>query len=297
MSTKQEGGCTRSTGMLYSSIGALLLTPDALVLRWISIDHAEVLLWRGAFLTLGFTMIVLMRHRSKSLSAIRLAGWPGVFCGLFFALNTYFFTQALLHTSAAAAMMIISTAPIFAALIGWFWLQERLSFTVGLTIVMTMIGMAIIVSDGSGENSLFGNLMAIGSAAFMAVNFNWARRYAPRDISPGLIFGGVFIFIFGWLGTETMHVRPEEVGAMFLSSAIAMPIGFVLLQIAPRYISATEVSLFLLLESIVAPVWVWLVLDEVPSITTLTGSAVVIFALLFYSNQVRKEPTRVLSLR
>jgi drug/metabolite transporter (DMT)-like permease len=93
--------------------------------------------------------------------------------------------------------------------------------------------MAIIVSGESGTNSLFGNLMAIGCAAFM-------------------------------------------------------PIGFVLLQIAPRYISATEVSLFLLLESIVAPIWVWLVLDEAPSVTTLVGSAVV-FALLLYSYQMLKR--------
>ncbi|MGY8871255.1 MAG: DMT family transporter [Pseudomonadales bacterium] len=289
MSTNQEGASSRSTGMLYSLVGALLLTPDAVVLRWISIEHAEVLLWRGVFFTLGFTLIVLMRHRSKAFSAIRLAGWPGVFCGLFFALNTYFYTQALLQTSAAAAMMIISTAPIFAALIGWFWLRERLSLSVGLTIVVTMIGMAIIVSDEGGQNSLFGNLMAIGCAAFMAINFNWARRYAPRDISPGLIFGGLFVFIFGWFETGVIQARPDELGAMFLSAAIAMPIGFVLLQIAPRYISATEVSLFLLLESIVAPVWVWLVLDEAPSITTLVGSAVVVFALLLYSYQMLKR--------
>ena len=288
MSSKQVAACARSTGMLYSLIGALLLTPDALVLRWISIDHSEVLLWRGVFFTLGFTLIVLIRHRSKALSAISLAGWPGVLSGLFFALNTYFYTQALLHTSAAAALMIISTAPIFAALIGWFWLGERLSFTVGLTIAMTMIGMAVIVNDGSGENSLFGNLSAIGCAIFMAVNLNWARKYGSRDISPGLIFGGIFIFIFGWLVTGAIQVRADEMGAMLLSAAIAMPIGFVLLQIAPRYISATEVSLFLLLESIIAPVWVWLVLDEAPSSTTLTGSAIVISALLFYSHQMLK---------
>ena len=289
MSSDQGEACHRSTGMLYSLIGVLLLTPDALVLRWITIEHSEVLLWRGIFFTLGFVLIVLIRHRLKALSAIKLAGWPGVFCGLFFAFNTYFYTQALLHTTAAAAMMIISTAPIFAALIGWFWLRERLSLTVGLTILITLFGMAIIVSDGSGENSLFGNVMAIGCAAFMAVNFNWARRYAPRDIYPGLIFGGLFVFIFGWLETGVIQACPDEVGAMFLSAAIAMPIGFVLLQIAPRYISATEVSLFLLLESIVAPIWVWLVLDEAPSITTLMGSAVVVFALLLYSSQMLKR--------
>ncbi len=280
---------TRTTGMLYSSIGALLLTPDALILRWISIEHSEVLLWRGVFFSLGFALIVLIRHRTKALRAIVAAGWPGLVSGLFFAINTYFYTQALQQTGAAAAMMIISTAPVFAAVIAWFWLKERINLSVGLTIALTLIGMAIIVSDEGGVNSLSGNLMAIGCAIFMALNFNWARRHAPRDITPGLIFGGLMILTLGWLETDTVMARPEEIGAMFLSVAIAMPIGFVLLQIAPRYISATEVSLFLLLESIVAPFWVWIGLGEEPSAVTLLGSTVVVLALLFYSYRVRAQ--------
>ncbi|WP_432471515.1 DMT family transporter [Amphritea sp. HPY] len=282
-----QGLPVRTTGMLYSLVGALLLTPDALILRWVAIDHSEVLLWRGVFFSLGFALIVLLRHRTKALRAIVSAGWPGLVSGFFFAMNTYFYTQALQQTGAAAAMMIISTAPVFAAVIAWFWLKEQVSLTVGLTIAMTLLGMAIIVSDDTGVNSLTGNLMAIGCALFMALNFNWARRFAPRDITPGLIFGGLIILAFGWLDTDTVIARHEEIGAMFVSAAIAMPIGFVLLQIAPRYISATEVSLFLLLESIIAPVWVWIGLGEEPSEMTFLGSAVVILALLFYSYQAR----------
>ncbi|MEH6578513.1 MAG: DMT family transporter [Amphritea sp.] len=283
----RQGLPMRTTGMLYSLVGALLLTPDALILRWVAIEHSEVLLWRGVFFSLGFAFIVLIRHRTKAVRAIVEAGWPGLVSGFLFAMNTYFYTQALQQTSAAAAMMIISTAPVFAAVIAWFWLNERVSLSVGLTITMTLMGMAIIVSDAGGENSLSGNLMAIGCATFMALNFNWARRYAPRDITPGLIFGGLIILVLGWLDTDVVLARPEEVGAMFASVAIAMPIGFVLLQMAPRYISATEVSLFLLLESIIAPVWVWIGLGEEPSATTLLGSAVIVLALLFYSYQAR----------
>ncbi|WP_299179285.1 DMT family transporter [uncultured Neptuniibacter sp.] len=279
----------RKKGVLFSLVGALLLTPDAVVIRWMEIGHTEVLFWRGLFFGLGFFLIALLRNRSKVFRAIRNAGWPGILSGVFFAMNTYFYTKSLQQTSAAAALMIISTAPIFAAGIGWIWLRERISLTVWLTILITLLGMAIIVSDEAGGNSLAGNLMAVGCAVFMALNFNWSRMHAPRDITPGLIFGGIIIFLIGFSETDVLIAKQGEIGAMFLSVAIAMPIGFVLLQIAPRYISATEVSLFLLLESVIAPVWVWIVLGEAPGVTTLLGSMVIVMALLLYSYLSGKE--------
>jgi drug/metabolite transporter (DMT)-like permease len=285
------------TGMLYSLLGVLLLTPDALILRWVAIEHSEILLWRGIFFSLGFSFIVSVRHRSNAVCAVISAGWPGIISGFFFAMNTYCYTQALQQTGAATAMMIISTAPVFAALIAWLWLGERISLPVGLTITMTLLGMAIIVSDGDGGNSLFGNMMAMGCAIFMAMNFNWARRYSSLDITPGLIVGGLIIVVLGWLNTSEVVARPEEIGAMFISAAIAMPIGFVLLQIAPRYISATEVSFFLLLESIIAPIWVWQVLGETPSKITLVGSIIVLVALLLYCYVLRFKAQTILTTK
>lgn len=117
----------RSQGVLYCLIGALLLTPDALIIRWLSIEHNEVLFWRGLFFSIGFLMIVLVRHKGKSIRAIHNAGLAGVMSGFLFAMNTYFYTQALQQTSAAAAMMIISTAPVFAAIVSWVWLKEKIS--------------------------------------------------------------------------------------------------------------------------------------------------------------------------
>lgn len=152
--------------------------------------------------------------------------------------------------------------------------------------------MSIILSDGQGINSLKGNLMALGCAIFMALNFNWARYHSPKDITPGLVFGGLMVLALGYMTTTDLMASTSEITFMFLSAAILMPIGFVLLQVAPKYISATEVSLFLLLESIIAPIWVWIGLGEVPSLTTLLGSLVVLIALVFYNLMLIKGRTK-----
>ncbi len=274
----------QTTGLLLSIAGVILLSPDVLVIRWVELEHDQVLFWRGLFLTLGFSAVVLIRHRLKCLRAFVNAGWSGVISGFFFAGNTYCFTQSLQQTSAAAAMMIISTAPVFAAIIGWLVLGERVSRRTALTIACTLVGITVIAFDSGGDNSVTGNLFALGCAVFMAINFNWARLKAPRDLTPGLAFGGIFIAAVALLGGAGQATPSTvQLGAMALTAAITMPIGFTLLQIAPRYISATDVSLFLLLEAIIGAFWVWLALNEAPSTMTLMGSAVIFTSLACYA--------------
>lgn len=263
--------------------GVTLLSPDVLVMRWLALDHATILLWRGIFLTVGFGAVVLLRYRRDCLRALTHAGWLGMATGLCFALNTTCYTQALQRTSATAAMMIISTAPVFAALVSWFVLGERISRKTGIAIMATLIGIGIIAADAGGQNDTVGNLFAVGTAIFMAINFTLARLKSSVDLTPGLVFGGLLAAAFALLEGRPGPVPAlAELGAMALTAALSMPIGFTLLQMAPRYISATDVSLFLLLEAVLGPFWVWLVLGEVPGRGTVAGSVVIFAALAWY---------------
>ncbi|OXS16479.1 EamA family transporter [Zobellella denitrificans] len=273
----------RLNGMLLSTAGVVLLSPDILVVRWVPLDHGSLLFWRGILLFFGFGAVALYRYRGQLGPRLREGGLAGLGCALSFALTTYCFTQSMKLTSPTAAMMIISTAPVFAAVLAWLWLRESASRRTLITIAITLAGIGIIVADKDGHNSLAGNLYALGAALFMAVNFNIARRAAPRDLSPMLILGGLFASALALLHTPVPTLPgATELGVMALTAALLMPIGFTLLQLAPRYIQATEVSLFLLLEAVLGPLWVWLVLGEAPGERTLLGSLVVCAGLLFH---------------
>lgn len=283
----------RNYGMLLCLSGIVLLSPDVLAVRWLQLDHSSLLFWRGMMLTLGFLCVVLIRYRSGTFSAICNSGWVGIGSGLAFALSTYCFTQAMLLTSATAAMMIISASPIFAAIISWVFLGEGTSSRTLMTIALAFSGICVIMTDHSGYNSLSGNLFAFGTAVFMAVNFNLARKAAPRDLSPSLVLGGLFAACLALLHRPDLSPPAlPQLGVIALTSVILMPIGFTLLQIAPRYLPATEVSLFLLLEAILGPLWVWLVLNEAPSYQTLGGSLIVCAALIY--NALAQKPLNAL---
>jgi drug/metabolite transporter (DMT)-like permease len=145
------------------------------------------------------------------------------------------------------------------------------------------VGIAIIAADSEGHNTITGNLFALVCAVSMAMNFVLARFKSARDLTPGLVFSGLFIVLLAVLeGADNTMPETLQLGAIAIIAMIALPIGFTLLQIAPRFISATDVSLFLLLEAVLAPFWVWLVLSEIPSVTALIGSVVICLTLSFY---------------
>jgi drug/metabolite transporter (DMT)-like permease len=274
---------TKLTGLSLSFIGVVVISPDALVLRWVAMDHGTLLLWRGLFLFAGFSAVILYQYQLSSLKALSRAGWFGVLSGFLFAINTFCYTKSIQLTSVTAAMMIISTAPVFAALISWLLLKERINYLTAIVIICTLVGIAIIAADSEGHNTITGNLFALVCAVSMAMNFVLARFKSARDLTPGLVFSGLFIVLLAVLeGADSAMPETLQLGAIAIIAMVALPIGLTLLQIAPRYISATDVSLFLLLEAVLAPFWVWLVLSEIPSVTTLIGSVVICLTLSFY---------------
>jgi len=274
---------TKLTGLSLSFIGVVVISPDALVLRWVAMDHGTLLLWRGLFLIAGFSAVILYQYQLNSLKALSRAGWFGVLSGFLFAINTFCYTKSIQLTSVTAAMMIISTAPVFAALISWLLLKERINDLTAIVIICTLVGIAIIAADSEGHNTITGNLFALVCAVSMAMNFVLARFKSARDLTPGLVFSGLFIVLLAVLeGADNTMPETLQLGAIAIIAMIALPIGFTLLQIAPRFISATDVSLFLLLEAVLAPFWVWLVLSEIPSVTALIGSVVICLTLSFY---------------
>lgn len=271
----------KTTGVLLSVTGAFILSFDILAVRWINMDYDTVLFWRGVFFTFGFAGVVMFRYRQRCVQALVESQWLGVVTGFCFAANTYCYIQAIQQTSAAAAMMIINTTPIFTVIICRLWLKECIRSHTVVVIIMTIIGIAIISADSGTYNRMSGNLFALGCAVLMAVSVSVARYKSTLDLTPGLIYSGLFLVLFVLMGDRTPAVPDTtQFGVMALTGLLIVPAGLTLLLIAPRYISATDVSLIVLLQAVLGPLWVWLALNERPTITTLLGCIIICTALL-----------------
>lgn len=275
----------RQKGLLLTALGMLVISPDALVLRWLAGDALQVLAWRGLLMAGGLGLLLAWRYRGGLPEALRRCGWTGVGCALCYCFSTLCFVHAMGLAGAARTLLIFSLSPLIAAALARFWLGEQLPVRSLLAILLCLGGVLLIVADRAPDSNLGGTLLALVAASLLAGNLTLARSRPTVDMSPALIPGALLVsslgFIFG--GSPSFELRQWAVLA--LMAGVLLPLAFMLIQLGPRWISATEVGLLLLLEVVLGPLWVWWLLDEAPSGQVLLGGAIILLTLLGHSLQ------------
>lgn len=273
----------RQKGLLLTALGVLLLSPDALVLRWLASDALQVLAWRGVLMAIGLGLLLTWRYRGGLPAALRRCGWTGLGCALCYCVSTLGFVQAVSLAGAANALLILSIAPLIAAGLAWLVLGERLALRTLLAILVCCAGVVLIAADRAPGNSLAGNAWALTAATLLAGNFTLARSRPTVDMSPALLPGALLVSLLGFVFGGSPSLNPSQWAGLALMAGVLLPLAFTLIQLGPRWISATEVSLLLLLEVVLGPLWVWWLLDEAPTRQVLLGGALIVLTLCGHS--------------
>ncbi len=282
---------SRTRGLLLTTSGVFLLSPDALFLLWSTADPWTTLFWRGLLLAVG-TAIWLQ------LSGTRLSAlWrtPPDFTGLIgilaFASTLVTFPLAIQHTSTANTLIIAACTPMVSALIGYFLLGERIDRTTMLTILACVAGVLMIMRDSIGSGTLAGDLAALAYAVAMAVVLS-AIRHQNRPLYGGQLFlmAGLLVAV----GTSAMVVpdtlQLERIAVYIPFGLLVLPLALLLIESGPVRLGAAETGLILLLEAVFGPFHVWLLLDQRPSSTTLIAGGFILICLLLH-NRFQNQPT------
>jgi len=286
----------RQKGVLLTTLGMLIISPDALVLRWLDAPPLQILAWRGLIMATGLALLLSWRYRGRLLTALHRCGWTGVGCALCYCFSTLCFVSAVSLAGAASALVIFSLSPLLAAALSWVWLGERLALRTLLAIGLCLAGVLLIVADAPGGQSRSGTLLALVAATLLAGNLSLARSQPGIDMSPALIPGALLVSLLGFVFGGTPALAFNQWLGLALMAGVLLPLAFMLIQLGPRWISATEVGLLLLLEVVLGPLWVWWLLDEAPSRTVLLGGALILVTLLVHSlHGWRRRPPPVLA--
>lgn len=284
VSISSSGLSHRQQGLLLTGGGALVMSPDALLIKLAALPDAEILMWRGFLSGLGFFLITLARHGRRTLGVYRRCGGTGIAVALLFSLTTCGFVLGNQYTKAGNVLMILAAAPLIAALFSRIILNERLPRRTWLAIGACMLGVGMIVIDDAGAGSWLGNGFALMAATTLALNFTLCRRRPGIDMSPMLVFNGLIVgsgaSLVLLLGSGHLPLPDLQSGAyVVLLCLFIVPVGVTLLQRGPLYLPAAEVGLLLLLEVVVGTLWAWGILGERPSIVALLGGALVLGTL------------------
>ena len=272
----------RNRGLTMALIGIMVLMPDTILFRLIDTNLWTLMIWRagfqGAVLWAG---LILLRGRALP-ADIRALSLPGLGFVLTMGIAAICFNLAIAWTTVANTLFILATMPLWAALISWLLMGERIGLRTGLTILAAMIGIAILVTgkDEGGIAHWTGDLAALLGAFTMASGFTLARFAPGRSMVPALAGSAFLPVIFGAVMGGTALPLQGDMGLLFVMGAIIAPISFALISTAPRYIPSTEVSLIMLLETALAPILVWWIVGEDPGPRAVLGGSIVILALL-----------------
>ncbi|WP_111493212.1 MULTISPECIES: DMT family transporter [Marinobacter] len=286
----------RLRGFMIVGLGVLLLSPDALLVKSTSVSSEVFLFWRGLLLALSFAVIHSVRYGRELLPAMRACGRRGFYCGLAFAGSTLGFVTGMKHTAAGNVLVILNTAPVIAALLAWLIWRERLPLRTWVLILVCVSGATLMALGEMGKGQPLGLLMA-GLAAFsLASNLAVARSRPQADMSLMLIFGALLICGAAALFGGMQWPGWPDFGFIVLLCIGFLPAASILIQTGPRYLPAAEVSLFLLLETVIGSLLVWLFLDELPGPLAFAGGAIILSALAINGVIERRRQRRVATL-
>ena len=197
--------------------------------------------------------------------------------------------MAMLNTTVANVVFIIGASPLVAALAGWLFLKERVSFTQVMTMLLAVLGIGLMFADGFVSGGMLGNVLALMMVFMYVIYLLILRRHRHIDMLPATCLSGLVTAMIVLPFTGTLVISQQDLVIAVLLGSVQFGMGFMLLTWSTRYLLAAEVALFSLSESILNPIWVWIGVNEVPSTLTLAGSAVVLFSVIVYSVMALKK--------
>lgn len=273
-------------GLLLTATGALFLTFDTPLLRLIDGNVWPVLFWRMVLLSIALLAWWFFMKLARRPMPLLVNGKTGLTVSLLYAAGNVTFILSVFNTNIANVVFILAMTPVIAAVFSFIIMREAIGAATLATLMVAMGGVGIIVWDGIGTGTLFGNLLAASSAVTLALAFTLTRK-SGRDMSMAPILAGVItaaVALAAATGSATgLSIDPQKWLWMGLNGLVVMPVSYALMALGPRYISASEVALFLLLETVLAPIWVWLAVGEKATPATLAGGAVILTTLACHS--------------
>ncbi len=281
LSTPPALDSKRGLAMLLMVLSSVIISFGGLIIR--SMEAAlpwQINFYRSIALLGVVSVYILLRFRRESVSVIGNIGVPGCVAGVLLGVAGMTFLQALTHTTVANTLFILGAIPFFAALLARIALKEKLNAATLLTMLVAAAGLAVMVLEGITLGAGAGNGYALLTALFFALYAVILRSNRHREMLPALLISaGVIIVVSALVQADDLSISTHDLLLSFIWGGALAGVAHWLFIYASRHLAAAEITLFMLLEFALGPVWVWLVVNEQPSLWTVIGGILIISAV------------------
>jgi len=269
-------------GVALTLVGVLLISFEALILRLIGADVWTVIWWRGALLCATVLIVSLFVARA-TLNPLKM-GFPAVIAIISFAGSVFTFVGAVNQTTAANTLVIASAAPALAAVFSWLLLGESVTRSTWLAVSVVFVGVAAVLWGSLSTQGVIGDVFALGYAAWLANYFVALRCCRNEDLLPVVFYGGLLSAVLSAPMASPLSVTINELLLLAVLGSAILPASILLLAFGTRHMPAPDVVLVMMLEALLGPLWVWLALEETPSLYTLAGGLLIVATVVAHAH-------------
>ncbi len=266
---------------LMPLLGVLLLSPDTLLLRSMPFSLDGILAVRGFISMLVILIYLIIRYRLDYYKRIRMIGWTGLGAGILLGISNYGFIYAVQTTTIADLLVILAILPIASSVLAAIFLKEKPSPALWIASTGCFLGILILFSGEVNYTALLGNISAVITTILMAAAMVMLRAKPNIDMTPTFFVSGALVFAITIHDAELAAHMGLEYWPLYIAYSLVMS-SFILILLSMRYLPAPEVSLFILLETILGPLWVWMFIGEIPRVQTVVGGALILSILIIY---------------
>ena len=276
-------------GMLLAFAAVIFITPDSLFIRLASISSWNLIFYRG-FIPFSFVFVgLLLIYKTNLLKEIFSNGWYGMAYALILAITNITFVISIENTNVANTLIMIALAPMLSALLSFVFLKEVPDQKTWVAITITTLAVIYIFYDAIDTGDIMGNALGLLSALGLAVGAVIIRSAKKISLVPSAMFGKLLVALVALYFADNLTLENNDIIIIPLMCIMCVAIPLVLVTLAPRYITAPEVNLFFLLETILGPIWVWYVIKEQPTIETIIGGIIIIITITIHSSLSLKK--------
>lgn len=277
--------------MLVSSIGFSL---NGLIVR--SLEAAtpwQLLFWRGLGVCLSQSLIIAWIYRRNILGRYLGIGRWGVVASLLNGCSPAGFFFALTNTTVANVVFLLSAMPFASAILARLVLKEQIRRETLVAIPVAFIGILVMVGGSVAAGAWLGNLLALITVLSFSCFVVILRHTRGRNMQPVLVVGGLVSAVFAWVVTTGEIMVPlQDIVLCFFLGCVVTGFGHLMFIKAAQILPAAEVTFLMLIEFVLAPLWVWIFVNEVPRGTTLIGGGIVLATVAGWAFQRMRLPVR-----
>jgi drug/metabolite transporter (DMT)-like permease len=271
-------------GLILTIIAVLILSPDALMVRLIHCDIWTLLFWRCLLTAITTILLLFLRYRQRLWYSFRAIGITGLYSAATIVCGSILFVNSLKQTAAANTLIILAATPVLSSLLSYIFLKEKIARRTWFAITSCFLGILLIFSGSLSKGLLLGDFLALGATCMWASNIVILRRGKDVNMIPANVIGNLAVVPIAYLlGATPLAISAQDASYLLLLGGLILPVSFAMITLGPRYLSAPEVSLILLVETILGPIWVWLVLHEIPAPTTIVAGLLILVTLVIHT--------------